>query len=183
MLYASGILPVSRLPCGKVVFLIGKDVRDGTWSDFGGKVERGDRGCPLNTAAREFYEETLGCVASMWGLRQRMVPGNCIALKSVTQNGHPYWMYLVEVPYLPHVRAAFAKMVGFLGYKRLDAQLVEKTDVTWVDFDGLLRVQKRHVFKATVESHEHVLRDVASRPWRAACAETDTEGFSKKYPT
>jgi 8-oxo-dGTP pyrophosphatase MutT (NUDIX family) len=181
MLYASGILPVSRLPDGRVVFLIGKDVRDGTWSDFGGKVERGDRGCPMNTAAREFYEESLGCVASAWGVRQRMVPGNCVALKSVTQNGHVYWMYLVEVPYFPHVRKTFAKVLAFLGYKDLDAQLVEKTDVTWVDLGALEKIQKRHVFRATIEAHAVTLARVACEPWKDVCAAGDPEGLSKKY--
>lgn len=181
MLYASGILPVSRLPDGTVVFLVGKDVRDGTWSDFGGKVERGDRGCPVNTAVREFYEETLGCVASLWGLRQRMVPGNCVPLKSVTQNGHPYWMYLVEVPYFPRIRATFAKVTAFLGYKNLDAQLVEKTDVAWVDLDALMKIPKRHVFQATVEAHVDALERVALGPWAAACAAADPEGLTKRY--
>lgn len=165
MLYAAGILPVSRRPDGTVVFLIGKDVRDSTWSDFGGKCERVDRSDPMNTATREFYEETLGCIVGPWGLRQRMAQGQCITLKSTTQNGHPYIMYVMEVPYIPNARTTFAKFVAFLRFKSVDLPLVEKTDIAWVDVDELMACKKRHVFGATVERHVDILHRVASEPW------------------
>ncbi len=182
MLYASGILPVSRRPDGTVVFLVGKDVRDGTWSDFGGKCERGDRGDPMNTAVREFYEETLGCIVGPWGLRQRMTPDNCVALKGVTQNGHPYWMYVLEVPYLPQARTTFAKFLAFLRYKNVDLPLIEKTDLAWVELPELMAMQKRHVFGVTVERNADALRKVASQPWKAVCKDlAHVADFSKRY--
>ena len=182
MLYASGILPVSRRPDGTVVFLIGKDVRDGTWSDFGGKCERGDRGDPMNTAVREFYEETLGCVVGPWCLRKRMTADNCLALKGVTQNGHPYWMYVLEVPYLPNVRTTFAKILAFLRYKNVDLPLIEKTDVTWVELDELAVVPKRHVFDVTVTRHSDALRRAAAEPWGAVCRDmAHAADFTKRY--
>lgn len=61
---SAGILPISRNEHGDVVFLLGKDSRDGVFSDFGGKAEVIDNGDPVNTATREFYEETLGCLCN-----------------------------------------------------------------------------------------------------------------------
>lgn len=167
MIYASGILPVSRTPEGKLVFLLGKDVRDGTWSDFGGKVERPDAG-PLDTAAREFYEETLGVVAPRAGMRQRMIPSNCVVLRGTTQNGHPYWMFVMEVPYSASVRNHFLKSAAFLKSKNLLA-LVEKVDVAWVDLETLWIIPKRGVFERTVRRNRGVLERIASQPWKAVC--------------
>lgn len=184
MVYASGVLPVSRVPASdrdpssdRVVFLVGKDIRDGTWSDFGGKVERPDRG-PTDTAAREFFEESLGVVASQWAVQQRMHPSNCVALPGTTQNGHPYYMYLLEVPYSPHVRQHFLKTRDFLQAKGY-VSCIEKTDVAWVDLAGLKAIPKRTVFKATVERHMGTLARIEHESWREFCATTapDAQAF------
>lgn len=181
VMYAAGILPITRLQDGRVLFLVGKDVRDSTWSDFGGKCERVDRGDPANTAVREFYEETLGCVAGQWGLRQRMKPGNCVALRGVTQNGYPYWMYVVEVPYVASLSGAFSKFVAFLRYKNMALPLVEKTDLQWVDHHALMTIPKRHVFKATIDRHAGTIARISSEPWEAVCTSSDSEGFGRRY--
>ena len=50
--YAAGILPITW--CGSTaLFLVGKDVRDDSFSDFGGRVERVDENSPVSTAVRE----------------------------------------------------------------------------------------------------------------------------------
>ena len=54
---------------------MGKD-NDNDWSDFGGRCEFKDRCDPINTATREFYEETLGAVLTIQ---------ECIPLMSDTQ--------------------------------------------------------------------------------------------------
>jgi 8-oxo-dGTP pyrophosphatase MutT (NUDIX family) len=171
--YAAGILPVTWHD-GKLLFLVGQDVRDKSWSDFGGKCERVDRNDPMNTACREFYEETYGCVADARALRNRMCMSNTLALRSRTQNGHPYWMFVVEVPYQAHLRNAFHKALGFLRHKNLCKVYVEKTDVRWVTWDMMRGgdLLKRPVFKATLAAHEGVLRRLAAgEGWSALCAE------------
>jgi hypothetical protein len=170
--YAAGILPVTWRD-GERCFLVGRDARDAVWSDFGGKVEKADRGCPLSTAAREFYEETYGCVVGARALRQRLNGHNCLLLRSKTQNGHPYYMFVVEVPYMPHLRNTFLKVLNFMRFKNVQ-KYVEKTDVRYVSWTTLQAAQfpKRTVFDHTVQAHRDVLRRVAAgEPWRALCAE------------
>ena len=62
--YSAGILPYTFDKKGKCHFLLGKDL-EGDWSDFGGRCEFADKNEPTNTAAREFYEETLGSVMTV----------------------------------------------------------------------------------------------------------------------
>lgn len=171
--YAAGILPITWHE-GQALFLVGQDVRDRSWSDFGGKCERVDKNDPLNTACREFYEETYGCVADHRALRHRLCSSNCLALRSRTQNNHPYWMFVVEIPYQPHLRNVFHKALAFLRHKNLCKLYVEKTDVQWVSWDTLRGADlvKRPVFKATLETHSGVLARVAAgEPWAKLCAE------------
>lgn len=171
--YAAGILPITWFE-DTALFLVGKDLRDETYSDFGGKCERVDKNDALNTSVREFYEETLGMVLPAKALRQRMHPGNCLCLKSKTQNGHPYYMYVVEVAFMPHLRNAFHKAIAFLKYRNLHKMYVEKTDVRWVTLRTLLTdLPKRSVFASTVEQHKSVLQAVTDRrsAWADICAE------------
>lgn len=178
-MYAAGILPVTRIH-ERVLFLLGKDVRDGTWSDFGGKCERIDRNDAMNTATREFYEETLGCVVAPWGLRKRMIPGNCVLLRGETKNGHPYWMYVVEVPFSKDLDKTFAKFVAFLKHKNAAADLVEKTEVRWFGLKDMMTVSKRPAFKETVERHAGTLARIASEPWKAVCEDFGND-VTKRY--
>jgi 8-oxo-dGTP pyrophosphatase MutT (NUDIX family) len=62
--YSAGILPYTFDQTGKCLFLLGKDY-DNDWSDFGGRCEFRDNNEPLNTACREFYEETLGSIMTI----------------------------------------------------------------------------------------------------------------------
>jgi 8-oxo-dGTP pyrophosphatase MutT (NUDIX family) len=171
--YAAGILPVTWHE-GRALFLVGQDVRDRSWSDFGGKCERVDKNDPMNTACREFYEETYGCVLDWRMLRHRMHPGNCLSLRSRTQNQHPYWMFLVQMPYRPHLRNAFHRTLQFVRYKNLCKAFVEKIDLRWVTWEVLRGAQlaKRPVFQATLEAHADLLgRVVAGERWESLCAE------------
>ena len=162
--YAAGILPITRGRDGTPLFLIGKDIRDQSWSDFGGKCERVDKGEPLVTAIREFFEETYGCLVDARTLRQRLHPGNCLCLKSRTQNNHEYFMYVVEMPYLPHLRNAFLKTLNFLRSKQIHRMYVEKTDVQYVTWDAMIApsLLKRGVFKNTIDQHAATLEKLAN---------------------
>ena len=171
--YAAGILPITW--CGSTaLFLVGKDVRDDSFSDFGGRVERVDENSPVSTAVREWYEETLGVVLSAKALRNRMQPHNCLCLRSRTQNGHPYYMYVVEVPFSPHVRNSFHKTLNFLKYRNLHKVYVEKTDIRWVSLHTMLSdLPKRAVFASTVKQHRDILEKIVQSrvPWSRVCAD------------
>lgn len=171
--YAAGILPMTW-HAGEALFLVGKDLRDDTYSDFGGKCERCDRGDALNTSVREFYEETLGVLLPAKALRNRMQSHNCLCLRSRTQNGHPYFMYVVQVPFVPHLRNAFHKTLAFLKYRNVHKLYVEKTDVRWVTWPALRDdLPKRAVFAGTVDQHAALLERAAAAPgiWTALCHE------------
>ncbi len=169
--YAAGILPVTVV-AGQVLFLVGQDVRDKSWSDFGGKCERVDRQDPSTTACREFYEETYGCLLDHRALRRHMGPATCLPLRSRTQNNHPYWMFVVQVPFQPHLRNAFRKALAFLKHKNLCRVYVEKIDVRWVTWETLVgRLPKRAVFKHTIDLHREVLERIVRHPaeWSTLC--------------
>lgn len=171
--YAAGILPITWYQ-DTALLLVGRDLRDDTYSDFGGKCEKVDKNDAINTSIREFFEETLGMVLPAKALRMRMQPHNCLCLRSKTQNGHPYFMYVVEVAYMPHLRNAFQKALNFLKYRNLHKMYVEKTDVRWVTWKTLCEdLPKRAVFASTIEQHGALLERVVQKEesWSDLCAE------------
>ena len=166
--YAAGVLPITWHD-GQLLFLVGKDMREG-YSDFGGKCERIDRGSPAHTAAREFYEETYGSVVSAKALLQHMtLPGRSLLLKSSTQNGYDYYMYVAEIPYIPHLRNSFRKQLRFLQSINMQRAYVEKTDVQYCTWEMLQTMAKRQVFANTIALHHSTMEALArSTPttWR-----------------
>lgn len=184
--YAAGILPLTWTSDGAPLFLVGQDVRDHSWSDFGGKCERSDKNCPLTTAIREFTEETFGCLADCRQLRQRLHAGNYVLLKSRTQNGHPYFMYVIEVPFVPGLRATFAKMIAFFRHKNVHRLYVEKTDVQYLSLEELTAPEfpKRSVFQTTIELHAASLRRIATdgAPWPVVCGSIGAAARAAETP-
>jgi hypothetical protein len=182
MHYAAGVLPICWIDAQTPLFLVGKDVRDGTWSDFGGKCEKMDKDV-ASTAAREFWEETCGALMDMKTARSRLVPGACVVLEGATQNRHQYWSFLIEVPFVPHLRDAFAKQLAFLKHRNMHRAYVEKTDVVYVDLDMMLSdaFPKRGVFHATITQHRQVLQRIAGGgmgAWKELCAD-----YIERFPS
>lgn len=136
-LYAAGILPYTFYN-GKVYLLLGKDVRDNSWSDFGGKCEQCDDNRPLNTAIREFYEETCGIIMDMKSLKNRMGNNHC-SLQSVTQNGKTYYMYTLEIPYNSTYRCIYRKLLNYMKHIKMFRKKIEKTDIKWISVDNALK--------------------------------------------
>ena len=171
MVSSAGILPFSRNECGDIVFLVGKDLRDAVFSDFGGKLESVDQGDPVNTATREFYEESLGVLCnSPYDIRRR-VRDLSVCLFGSTKNLHMYRMYVLEVPYYKDLPCRFKKMINFLKYKNIGSNYIEKTEIMWCTLEELLRIPKRKVFTETVQTNLHVLRRIVAEPWRTLCEE------------
>jgi hypothetical protein len=136
--YSAGILPYTYDQDGKCYFLLGKD-NENVWSDFGGRCEFKDRCEPINTAVREFYEETLGSVMSVEDCISKLsqTPTQII---SKTLNGSPYYMYLMYIDN-NNYSEIFNKTAQFLRYT-FDRQemnkLIEKNTIRWVSMDTVL---------------------------------------------
>lgn len=168
---SAGILPISRDEYGGVVFLLGKDSRDGVFSDFGGKAETIDNGDPVNTATREFYEETLGCLCnSPHSIRER-VKKMSVMVNGTTKKGNVYRMFIIEIPYIPDLPIRFKKIVNFLKYKNIGSSYIEKSELAWVTLDEMFKIPKRQVFSDTISSNADTLRKVTSESWRAMIEE------------
>ena len=168
MKYSAGILPYA-VDNGKIYYLLGRDWRDYGWSDFGGKYESGDL-CVKYTACREFYEETMGCVYTfdtLYDILQN--PANCTEIKSMTLSGYPYYMYLIQIPYLNY-KTIFFKILSFTKYinrgMSRHSMFFEKNSVQWFDSSFMKRMacanlnnhiktqmRLRGIFKQTVKHH------------------------------
>jgi hypothetical protein len=137
--YSAGVLPYTFDQTGKCFFLLGKD-NDNDWSDFGGRSEFRDHNEPINTASREFYEETLGSVMSISESIGKLGHGKPTTILSKTLNGSPYYMYLMYVDYYNY-SDSFNKTASFLKYqfdKQETNRLIEKNTIRWVSMDTIL---------------------------------------------
>jgi len=136
--YSAGILPYTFDQDGKCFFLLGKD-NDNDWSDFGGRCEFKDRSEPINTAVREFYEETLGSVINIEECITKLGQ-NPVKIVSKTLNGSPYYMYLMYIEN-QNYSDTFNKTAQFLRYqfdKQEMNKLIEKNTIRWVSMDTVL---------------------------------------------
>lgn len=167
--YAAGIMPYAVYK-GKVYILLGKDCRENLWSDFGGKAEPNDVD-PLDTACREFYEETLGSVCDTHTMRSRLtVPDNYTLIESTTAKGNKYMMYCVRIPYAEY-GIYFMKTFGFIrtimnGKVQLNNEVgykfyTEKIDLQWfIANDFKKRSLFRSVFYNTVTNNINTIKNL-----------------------
>lgn len=160
-MYAAGVLPICWIGTEMYV-LVGLDVRDGTWSDFAGKYEKKDRDIKW-TASREFFEETYGCVFDARTMRTRL--DQSIEIRGKTQNHHPFYCYIVEVPFLPHLRHTFRNQLTFMKQRNVHRMYLEKSDIMYVSLETLYeKLPLRSVFKETLKEAREVLYDISQGP-------------------
>jgi hypothetical protein len=145
MRYSAGVLPYTFDNSGTCLILLGKD-NDGDWSDFGGKCEYKDKNDEKVTAAREFFEETLGSVIGINECIEK-INENENKVLSQTLNGSPYHMFLLKVDYLNYSEI-FNKTSNFIKYYHSQNssstnssqninKILEKTSIRWVSVDTL----------------------------------------------
>lgn len=188
MYSSAGILPFTRAN-GEILFLVGRDVRDSVFSDFGGKTEAVDHNDPINTATREFYEETLGVLCNSPHDLRRRLKELSVCLIGSTKNQHVYRMYLLEVPYFRNLPQRFKKVANFLKYKNIGGNYIEKTELAWCTTEELLKIPKRTVFTETIQTNIQFFRRLRSEPWRRLCEEykfvwnSDAQIVSSPSPT
>lgn len=164
-MYAAGVLPICWIS-NKLFFLVGRDARDDTWSDFAGKCEKIDRDIAW-TAAREFWEESYGVLMDAKTMRARL--SDAMQLQGRTQNSHPYYCFLAEIPFIPHLRDAFRKHLAFMRQRNVHRMYIEKTDIMYVSLEELFSEEfpKRSVFKDTLMHHRETLFKLASERARS----------------
>ena len=138
-IYSAGILPYQVNVEGKVSILLGKDTHN-TWSDFGGRSELKDNNNIIETASREFFEESLNSVIDISTAREMLKNENSYELaNSKTLNGSPYYMFILRLPMRPVAsRDRFTKTLQFLKYTNAEYKWVEKKDIQWASLDTLM---------------------------------------------
>lgn len=146
-IYSAGILPFQVDENHQIYFLLGKD-SDGCWSDFGGKCEPKDQNVILETAAREFFEESLGAILSQHTARKMLNhESNYELVKSSSMSGIPYYMFILRIPMIPDVsKDRFRKTFDFLTYMNQDEKtkihyaFLEKVDIGWISLETLISI-------------------------------------------
>lgn len=159
LMYGAGILPYTIYK-GRVYFLLGKDTKENTWSDFGGRMDPKDteslrfihiKSTREKTAAREFTEETCGVIQSYNTTLDRINSRRRILLiDSVTPRGHPYFMYLMNISkkdeYITNFKEEYTRLCAhFPGYHPSK----EKCDIRWFLMEDLSKQALRPVFRET----------------------------------
>ena len=159
-IYSAGILPYTNYK-GSIYFLLGRD-SDNKWSDFGGRVEPKDRGDYEATAAREFFEETLGSVYD-YDYAKKLIK-KCPKIVSKTASGHYYYMYLLKIQYTDLVRTKFLSTKNFITnvITTIDKKYIEKNDIRWVSIEtiehsieGKSLISLRNVFQTTYKNYKN----------------------------
>lgn len=178
--YSAGILPYQVDENNQVFFLLGKD-SDGYWSDFGGKCEAKDKNCIIQTAAREFYEESLGSILNQHSLRSMLKnQSNYKFVNSCSNAGIRYYMFILRIPMLKDTfRDRFQKTHNFLKFihrssdnTTIGYEFFEKTDIKWISMNTLLSILHnekkekelgwplRKVFKKTLFSCKDTILEI-----------------------
>ena len=159
-IYSAGILPYTNYK-GSIYFLLGRD-SDNKWSDFGGRVEPKDRGDYEATAAREFFEETLGSVYD-YDYARKLIK-KCPKIISKTGSGHYYYMYLLKLQYTDLVLTKFLSTKNFITnvITTIDKKYIEKNDIRWVSIEtiehsieGKSLINLRNVFQTTYKNYKN----------------------------
>ncbi len=166
--YSAGILPF-YIKNKTIYFLLGKD-NEGKWSDFGGRSEISDKGRWDVTAAREFYEETIGSVIELSTMVTKLqLNRNYIRINDKTLGNSEYYMYVVKIPYKEIYRHNFISTLSFINYinknnKYEYKKYLEKIDIQWVSIDTIKKSLEsndneheeyplRYIFKRTLEKN------------------------------
>mgnify|MGYP001270618519 CR=1 FL=1 len=165
--YSAGILPFCYDDEGNILFLLGKDTCENTWSDFGGRAENRDYGNKIYTAAREFYEESMGTIMNMHQIKMLLKDKkNFTMITTKTLNGSPYYTFVTKINYNEYSED-FQKRREFNIYANMDNKFLEKKEIRWVSKETLLNsldrddlISLRHVFKSTMKKKKSLISDI-----------------------
>jgi len=132
--YSAGIL-LYRIHNGETQFLLGKDIKYNSWSDFGGKCDSADNNRPLQTAIREFYEETCGVLANMHEMTS-LIHKKYVKIHCSSYKKKMYYMFLVKYDkqYLD-IENIFKDQYMFLKQTNVCMKFKEKKEIKWFSLD------------------------------------------------
>ena len=149
--YCAGVLPYTNFN-NNVYFLLGKSRRNGRLVTFSGKNSDFDNS-QIDTAAREFFEETLGSImdrATMLNLLTRCTT----MISSRTPRGQPCYTYAVEIPFRKNYVMCFSKTRAFLeAIQMRGPEYLEMCDMKWVCARSMLtKIRKQWEKAGTLSS-------------------------------
>lgn len=159
-IYSAGVL-IYTVYKDNIYFLLGRDI-DNKWSDFGGRVEPKDKGEYESTAAREFFEETLGSIYD-YDYSKKIIK-KCSKIVSKTGSGHNYYMFLLKIQYTELIRIKFLSTKNFINniVTSIDKKYIEKNDIRWVSLEtiehsleGKSLITLRNIFLNTYKNHKN----------------------------
>lgn len=157
--YGSGVLFYCKSLDNTPYFFLGKD-KDNRWCNFGGGVELSDKGDPENTASRETWEETLGCVGDIIDIKKNIKTSRCIVSK--TPSGNKYYMYIVKIPFSNVYRDRFICTKKFLSNIVCDKKFLEILDVKLLSLETIkysIDDTNRRTFIKLRSSFEKTIQD------------------------
>lgn len=138
-IYNAGVLPF-QIESNQVFLCMGKD-KDGYWSDFGGKAEPVDKYNVLETAAREFYEESYGVILNFDQIRHQLNnEENFIQINSESYKNIRYYMFIVQVPKINGTEQHFKQISNYLHYINAGYQYKEKIEIGWISLNTLINI-------------------------------------------
>lgn len=160
LIYSAGVLPYSIDLNNDVHFLLGKDF-DNKWSDFGGRCEANDQSNIINTAGREFWEESLGVIFDINYIKKILKKRRYV--ESKTYMGYPYYMFLVKIPHKTDYKQYFKTTRMFINnINNIDRKYKEKVDIRWFTLDAIDNHKgyftiKNCFFKTFVDNKDNIL--------------------------
>ena len=172
--YGAGVLPFTKYK-NTLYFLIGRNKKENTWSDFGGCCERSDNGSHTETAAREFYEETIGSVQEIDTVKKILSDGHdSILINTQSSKGMPYKMYIMYIPYKCY-RTHFLNNYKFGKYAQVDQKFLEKDDIQWIsletvyyiiNFEHETDIKLRKPFIETLKKNFHDIKNACTNIYK-----------------
>lgn len=141
--YSAGVL-ICRKQENNIQFLLGRDSKYKTWSDFGGKNESIDKCCIHKTASREFFEESCGVIydkLKINAILKDLTPYHC---SSYTNND--YFMYVVYVNDTKDFVTDFSKIHNLIRNRsEISFKFLEKDCLRWFDYNYIMN--NEHEFR------------------------------------
>lgn len=167
IIYGAGILFYTKSIEQTPYFFLGKDW-DNKWSNFGGACEATDKSDPEITAARESWEETLGCIEDYDLIKNTLTKCNSQCIKCKTPSGYPYYMYLVKVPFNTNYRHRFLSTKKFISKIHIDKKFLEISDVKWVSYETIKNsigskqplIKLRNIFEQTLADNQEIIDNI-----------------------
>lgn len=139
-MYSAGVLLAMKQD-GDIYFLLGRDAKYKTWSDFGGKHENVDKLSPRKTASREFFEESCGVIYDLLDTFGKLKHTSPLLCKSYMNNN--YFMYVLKIDFDDQYVKKFNNIRRLLLMnKHTSHKYLEKDCLQWMTIDNIINNPK-----------------------------------------